>query len=324
MPGKPFYSQDEVCAKLGKTQDEVKALVRSGMLREFRDAGKIFFKADDIDKLVARAAAPGEPAPEDTGEILLEPVADLGKEAAKLEPDLASLSDSSGGTSIIGLEPLPEEDEEKKEDTAITAKGVGVFDEDEIEGDTDPMAKTQITTGASDQVSLEGAGSGSGLLDLAREADDTALGADLLDEIYPGEEEGTTATAEAEEEAPAKAVEEAPAEKEKSGVREKAAEEEQAPLEEPEDLEELLTPAVAGDTAEGMFSGLLVGALVLMALACTVVAAVVQGYLPDYASFLGDGSKFYFFLAGAVVLPVIALVVGWFVGKALMPRRRQG
>jgi hypothetical protein len=315
MPGKPFYSQDEVCAKLGKTQDEVKALVRSGMLREFRDAGKVFFKADDIDKLAASAAGPAGPALQDTGEILLEPVADLGKEGDKGEPDLASLGDSSSGTSIIGLEPLPEEEEEKKEDTVITAKGVGVFDEDEVEADTDPMAKTQITTGDTDQVSLEGAGSGSGLLDLAREADDTALGADLLDEIYPGEEEGATATAEAREEAPAKPVEEAPAEKEP--------EEQEAAVEEPEDIEEVLVPTAApGDTAEGMFSGLLVGALVLMAVAASVVAGVVQGYLPDYARFLGDGSRFYFFLGGAVLTPVIALVVGWFVGKALIPQRR--
>jgi hypothetical protein len=318
MPAKPFYSMDEVCARLGKSQDEVKALVRGGTLREFRDAGKIFFKADDIDKLVARGPERA-PAGEDTGEILLEPVADMGKEPPKPESDLAKLSDSAaGGTSIIGLEPLPEEEEEKKDDTAITAKGVGVFEEDEIEADTDPMAKTQITTGASDQVSLEGAGSGSGLLDLAREADDTALGADLLDEIYPGEEEGATATAEAEK----TPVQPAVVEREKPAEREKAPEEE-APLEEPEEMEELITSAtVAGDAAEGMFSGLLVGALILMAVSATVVAGVVQGYLPDYARFLGDGSKFYFFLGGAVLLPVIALVVGWFVGKALMPRRR--
>jgi hypothetical protein len=313
MPAKPFYSLDEVCAKLGKSQDEVRALVRGGTLREFRDAGKVFFKADDIDKLAARAV-PGPPGAEDSGEILLEPA--LEHPTDKGEPDLASLVDSSGGTSIIGLEPLPEE-EEKKEDTVITAKGVGVFEEGEIESDTDPMAKTQITTGATDQVSLEGAGSGSGLLDLAREADDTALGADLLDEIYPGEEEGATATAEAEEEARA---EEVPAPAEQRVEEEEAA----AALEEPEDLEELLAPAAAVDTSEGMFSGLLIGALLLMALAATVVAGVVQGYLPDYARVLGDGSKFYFFLGGAVLTPVIALAVGWFIGKALTPKRRRG
>jgi hypothetical protein len=315
MPTKPFYSLEEVTARLGKTADEVKALVREGTLREFRDAGKVFFKAEDIDRLAGPIAAPRSPA--DSGEILLEPAAEpvIGGHDST---SLPSLADSGGGTSIIGLEPLPEEEEQqkkKKEDTVITKSGIGVFDEDELEIDADPMAKTQITTGATDQVSLEGAGSGSGLLDLAREADDTALGADLLDEIYPGEEEGA-ATAEAEKTPVQPAVVERPAEREK-------AVEEEAPLEEPEEMEELVTPATTtGDAAEGMFSGLLIGALILMAVSSTVVAGVVQGYLPDYARFLGDGSKFYFFLGGAVLLPVIALVVGWFVGKALMPRRR--
>lgn len=308
MASKPFYSLEEVCAKLGKTADEVKALVRGGVLREFRDAGKVFFKADDIEKLVTSSASEAS----DTGEILLEPAGETSPEPPAGRDELASLADSSGGTSIIGLEPLPEE-EEKKEDTVITAKGIGVFDEDEIEVDADPMAKTQITTGATDdQVSLEGAGSGSGLLDLAREADDTALGADLLDEIYPGEEE---AAAEPKQEA-APVQEAAPAAVEPAAVEE-APLEEAAPAEVP-----LPLPAVVGDTTEGMFSGLLVGALVLMALAATVVAGVVQGYLPDYGKFLGDGKTFYFFLGGAVLVPVITLVVGWFLGKAFVPRRR--
>jgi hypothetical protein len=51
----------------------------------------------------------------------------------------------------------------------------------------DPSAQTAISGGGvSDQVSLEGVGSGSGLLDLTRESDDTSLGAELLDEIAPG------------------------------------------------------------------------------------------------------------------------------------------
>lgn len=308
MASKPFYSLEEVCAKLGKTADEVKALVRGGVLREFRDAGKVFFKADDIEKLVTSSASEAS----DTGEILLEPAGEASPEPPSGRDELASLADSSGGTSIIGLEPLPEE-EEKKEDTVITAKGIGVFDEDEIEVDADPMAKTQITTGATDdQVSLEGAGSGSGLLDLAREADDTALGADLLDEIYPGEEE---AAAEPKPEA-APVQEAAPTAVEPAAVEE-APLEEVAPAEVP-----LPMPVVVGDKTEGLFSGLLVGALVLMALAATVVAGVVQGYLPDYGKFLGDGKTFYFFLGGAVLVPVIALVVGWFLGKAFVPRRR--
>jgi hypothetical protein len=48
------------------------------------------------------------------------------------------------------------------------------------------MAQTAISQGVSDQLNLDGVGSGSGLLDLTRESDDTSLGAELLDEIAPG------------------------------------------------------------------------------------------------------------------------------------------
>ena len=47
MAAKPFYSLDEVCARLGKSPDDIKGMVREGMLREFRDAGKVFFKAEE-------------------------------------------------------------------------------------------------------------------------------------------------------------------------------------------------------------------------------------------------------------------------------------
>jgi hypothetical protein len=57
------------------------------------------------------------------------------------------------------------------------------------------MAQTAISGGSmQDQISLEGTGSGSGLLDLTRESDDTSLGAELLDEIAPtGTKRGTKA-----------------------------------------------------------------------------------------------------------------------------------
>lgn len=320
MASKPFYSMDEVCRKLGKGADEIKDLVRDGALREFRDAGKVFFKAEDIDRLASEMGA-GEPAP-DGGMIELESASDSGDS----KDDLTTLADSTGGTSIIGLEPLEDEElappppatgrapQEPQEDTVITASGIGVFDDDELEIDADPMAKTQITTGATDdQVALDGAGSGSGLLDLAREADDTALGADLLDEIYPGEEEGPAEEALPAEEPTVEAVEEPPP----------AAEAAAAVLEEPMVEEEVVVRAAptTADPFEGALAGLLVGALIVMAVGSTVVAGAVQGFIPDYFVMLGDGNRILFVLLGAVLLPAITLAVGLFVGKAFAPRR---
>ncbi|MFH1746044.1 MAG: hypothetical protein ABIG44_03255 [Planctomycetota bacterium] len=290
---KPFYSMEEVSELLGKTPNEIKTLVRAGTLREFRDAGKIFFKAEDVEKLTGGPI----PSSEDTSDIMLEPA-----EEPPVTPEGKMPSISSGGTSVIGLEPIEEEPEEK-EDTVITASGIGVFDDDELEIDADPMAKTQITTSAiDDQVSLESSGSGSGLLDLTRESDDTSLGAaELLDEIYPGEEEA--AEEETKEEADTQAEEEPQDEFEQA------------------DAGEALAPVFAptGDPSESIFSGLLVGALILLAVAGSVVGGVLQNYLPDYARLLSD--NFFFFLGGAAVVVILSVLIGWFVGRAMTPRR---
>lgn len=63
--------------------------------------------------------------------------------------------------------------------------GITVFDVDESQR-VDPMAQTAINAGMQDQINLEGVGSGSGLLDLTRESDDTSLGA-VFDELQPGQ-----------------------------------------------------------------------------------------------------------------------------------------
>jgi hypothetical protein len=304
---KPFYSMEEVCARLGKKPEAIRDLVREGKLREFRDAGKIFFKAEDVDQLAGPRAGKG-----DSGEILLEPAEEVAAPAADegLPPLVPS---SSGGTSIIGLEPLEEEGkDEKKEDTVITASGIGVFDDDELEIDADPMAKTQVTAGAiDDQVSLESSGSGSGLLDLTRESDDTSLGAELLDEIYPGEEETAEAKA-----PPARAAEP----KAKAKPKPKPELEREPELVEAE-AGEALSPVLmaTGDPTEGIFAGFLVGALILLGVAGAVVGGVVQGYLPDYALLLTK--NFWIFLGGTAVVVLLSVLIGWFVGRAMTPRR---
>ena len=138
------------------------------------------------------------------------------------------------------------------------------------------------------------------MLDLTREADDTSLGAELLDEIYPGEDEAAQAKA-----APAPAEEEEAAE---------------APLEEA-GAGEVVLPVyeAAGDPAEGVFAGLLGGALIVLPLGASVVGGVLQGYLPSYGLWLSN--YFWYFVPGAVVVAGLSTLVGWLVGKAGTPRR---
>jgi len=61
--------------------------------------------------------------------------------------------------------------------------GVDIFQNEDVDR-VDAAAQTAV--GGEENLSMESVGSGSGLLDLTREGDDTSLGAELLDEIAPG------------------------------------------------------------------------------------------------------------------------------------------
>lgn len=154
---KMFYSLEEAAQRLDKSADEVREMAQRGEITEFRDGENLIFKVDQIDLL---AGDDGGDADDDGGMI--------------------PLVDTSEG-SALGLA-------DSSLDSSAGRSGISIFDADETE-EADPMAQTQMTDEPIDSVSLESFGSGSGLMDLTRESDDTSLGADgLLDELYAGEE----------------------------------------------------------------------------------------------------------------------------------------
>jgi hypothetical protein len=163
------------------------------------------FKADQVDQLRNdMSSGPTDLGPSDTGAGLplagdigasgsgvisladtdfgRSPGAGMAKEDTALAADLG-LSGSMGGV------PSPGRAGSGGSAAGTRAGGPGITVFDVEEGSrADPMAQTAVGAGggSSDQVNLEGVGSGSGLLDLTRESDDTSLGAELLDEITPG------------------------------------------------------------------------------------------------------------------------------------------
>jgi hypothetical protein len=290
-----YYTVEDVQEKLGLNEERVKQLVQTGQLREFRDAGKVVYQAEEVDNLASK---------QDTGEISLEPVEeeDAGGSAAGLTgSDVISLEEvddleSKGGTRAGA-----------KDDTVITSVGISVFDDEELASAAaaDPMAKTQISKQSEEpEIPLESVGSsGSGLLDLTRESDDTSLGAELLDEIYPEEEETIS-------EEPVAAE---PSEGTAGGT---FAPQPVAPAVVP------LAPATV-DPLSPAFTGLAVVSVVLLGLVGVISAAVIQGVWPSFLDLLYQNSLF--FLIGAVVLAALGLLIGWMVGKqasrpAVVPR----
>ncbi len=218
---KMFYSLEETAAKLGKSEAEVRQMASNNEITEFRDGDRLIFKVDQIDLLVGddennasdmssmiplmdtnagsaiadSPMAPAAPAaPADTGmtseevegsSIGLEDSFSPGASGSSqglsdfdAAVDLGSgLADSSAGSGSGG------------------GSGIAVFDAEELEA-ADPAAQTQMTDGGLEGgLNLDQLGSGSGLMDLTRESDDTSLGAEgLLDDIYQGGDDASEET----------------------------------------------------------------------------------------------------------------------------------
>ena len=264
---KMFYTLEEVCEKLVKEEDEVKEMVRTGQIQEFRDRDKLMFKVEQVDLL-----ASGE---EDTSDVHLE-LEDTGASGSGV-----ALKDDSG----LALE-------ESREGT-----GVSVFDTDHGGEDT---GRTVSEEGLEDEVGLDAVGSGSGLLDLTRESDDTSLGAELLEEVYQSEEAV---------EIPAHA----------SGLFEAASAEKPG--------EEVAPPPGAAampimieaydGSGSGLGAGLLIGALA--ALVCVAIVGIVgvSGATPMLATKIASsGNSVMMWAGGLLGVTIILGLVGLFIGKA--------
>jgi hypothetical protein len=207
MAGK-FYTLDEVSSKLNKSEAEIKELVREGRLREFRDGAKLFFKVDEVDKLT-----------EEFGKVDLSAATEISKADAAASSEISLLLDESGeigldkgkdkgkDTDEIGLK-LSDDDlsldklgEIAKADTKMGSAGINILAEtdegyklaEDTKGETVAEEESaKVSGGLDDDINMESVGSGSGLLDLSLQADDTSLGA-VLDDILPTSKESEAA-----------------------------------------------------------------------------------------------------------------------------------
>ncbi|MBL8765312.1 MAG: helix-turn-helix domain-containing protein [Phycisphaerae bacterium] len=176
---KLFYTAEEAAEKLGVTVDEVRKMAESGRIQEFRDRDKLMFKREQVD-LLAKT--------DDDEEIKLS-----GSGAGGSSVGIIPLADDDGPGTAPGVASPAGSEESPKE-----RSGISIFDTDDLE-QADAAAQTQITAssgggGAAGFGTSEGSGSGSGLLDLTREADDTSLGGDVLEEVYGGSKDEAPAT----------------------------------------------------------------------------------------------------------------------------------
>jgi len=229
-------------------------------------------------------------------------------------PDIGAPAGPLSGTSEILLAPetgvpvIPSE--LTNADTAITGEGVSVLgetDKDYAVTD-DTLSETMGTLGATGSVSeasleeiegdvnLDSFGSGSGLLDLSLQADDTSLGG-ILDEIYTSDEESV-------EPAEAGTVEEVVAEADQIE-------------------EDFVAPQViagygqrfepAPDTASNILGAMLFLPLFLVIYTAIIVVAGLKGVIPSVLTPI-QGFAWYL-MGGLMVAALVVSVVAFMSGR---------
>jgi len=265
--GKMYYSEEEAVRKLGVGAAELTKLVQEGKLHAYADGAQKMFKVEEVDVLALAEGLEGE-------EIELTP-------ADTSDRGDIGLAQADQSAAPIG-----------KEDTVITTDGISIFDDEDLEVEAaDPMAKTSIAPTVGAEISADGVGSGSGLLDLTREPDDTSLGA-VLEDISVESAVGGSVAAEAVAEEPSYAEPEAAGEG-------------------PAVVEEI-------DPSAGVFSGLIVGCCLLMLVMGAIAMAVMLQAEPPYLKMLQQNLPA--FLAVAGVVAVILALAGYFIGKSAANR----
>lgn len=287
---KMFYTLDETKAALGRSEDEIKQLCREGKLREFRDGSKLMFKADQVESLKATLPAKDIVDIADSGAPIALADSKSGTTGGSA-PGMVSIKEdtSSGDTGLSGsFGGVPSA--RAANQASGTGSGLNIFTTDDVDS-TDSSAQTAIASG--DQGGLEPGGSGSGLVDLTRESDDTSLGA-VLDEI-PGAKRDPTATGTATAVAPAAAAGAGPA----------AAFGRVTPV-----------VVVKPDAAAPFFGGLALGGAVLSLFALFVLASAVTGASVVFLKSLVD-LGFLLLLAAGLVVTLVCGGIGFGLGKVI-------
>lgn len=269
---KLFYSLEEAAQRLNMSPEEVQKLVSSGQLQEFREtgSGRLVFKRQQVDLL----AGGGEPDAGGSGSGVI-PLADSG------ELEGVSLAQDSGVE--INVESPKEQ------------SGISVFDAESTEL-ADPSAQTRVTDTAPGAFDVDLGSSGSGLLDLTREADDTSLGAGELLEDLAGAGEATAGGAAPDTEL----FEQAPGETE---------------------LGAGVTPAAALVLAErieggwsGFSGGLALGMVVVVGAAVMLTVGGLTGAPPQTLLRLAQ-EQFYVVVGGAVGVLALFGLIGGLIGR---------
>jgi len=328
---KLFYTLSEASDRLDKSEDEVREMATSGQLEEMRDGDQVMFKrqqvdliagdgdqSDDLDFDLSGSGSSHALGLSDSATDSLSPVGDVTADIDSPSSDGSGVGLSDSGTGLglgdsgtglglggsgAGLDlggsgfgfDLGDSGSGAGLDLggdSNSDSGLGVAFEG---GEDDESAETRVADAVDEELSLESVGSGSGLLDLTRESDDTSLGAELLDEVWDEESGEFAASA--------------------SGLFESS---------EPEASDTVVAAAPMGlavayaEAYDGKWSGagvgFLLGGMIALVAVCVMLLTSIMGVSPKLGSMVtGD---LMIWGGGFAAFAIIAGLIGMFIGKA--------
>ena len=267
MAGKAFYTAEEAAQRLNKSVSEVNSLADKGLLQRVNHEGVTKFRVDQVDLMADEADGPlglADSQPlglADSGPVRA-PAARSAPASNPLEDSVLGLADSGPANARTGV-------------SAVSGRGKGA---DAVE------------------IGLETVGSGSGLLDLTRESEETALGAELIEQVYKqdGGDSGAGATGLF------------------SAVTDTGASSSASP--------DVIAPsfAMVQESYDGSWSGVGIGLMVaafagLVVVALVAMSAAAGGGSAVASSMAGNMAMWAGILAGVTA---VFGVVGFFVGRA--------
>jgi hypothetical protein len=260
---KMFLTMEEAAEQIGKSVDDVKKMIAEGKLQEFKQNDEVMVKSDQLALVV------------EGGEVNLDD--SVMGDAMSLEDsfsDIIELDDASSSGSAIGLA-------DSNEATGISAFDTALAQE--------PPA---AAAGSDDEFNLDSLESGSQMLDLTRESDDSMVGAELMTQSFEDEEMLDL---------PSSASGIFNRMDEDGGAQSVAAALGNSPMTVPMVVEEY----------DGASSGMALGGMIAAALAFIVIAIMATG---------GSGIASWFNSTMGLGIPLIVLVVllgvGFVVGRA--------
>ncbi|MEY3027619.1 MAG: hypothetical protein RLZZ238_2516 [Planctomycetota bacterium] len=270
MSMKSFYTLDEAAKRLGKSASEINAMADRGLLQRVNHEGQIKFRVEQVEVLASDDDAidlnddMGPIGLADSGSAAPISSAPAAKAASPLDDSVLGLAGSGTGASFGG------DSGERTGISAVSNRGGG----DNVE------------------IGLETVGSGSGLLDLTRDSDETALGAELMDQVYSSDSGGSQAGS--------------------SGIFAAAA------IETPEARAPIATGMMVAEAYDGAWSGVGVGLMVAAAAAVIVVAVIMV------TAISGNGSLVASNITGNLIawagslggLVAVFGLLGFFIGRA--------